>query len=277
MTRAEGLFGAEKGHGSFVKAVCTRMRRRESGPPTKPEERNVLRAFQKNQGAGAPRSSAVDDSRKHRTGDQAAARGPMLKQILGVGGWTLVSRVTGLIRDIVIAAVLGSGVMYEAFAYAFRLPNHFRAIFGEGAFNAAYVPSYAKAEAEGGCRRDTAAFGQRVHAAPWRTSDHPRAGLDLHADARPPHRARPLRAPRRVRPRGDAHAHHLPLSSPHHARDPAHGDAQRLAPLRRRGCGADPPQPLARALRQPLLPVSERRACGRLRRHLVGGACSSSP
>ncbi len=74
----------------------------------------------------------------------------MLRQILGVGGWTLVSRVTGLIRDIVIAAVLGSGMMYEAFAYAFRLPNHFRAIFGEGAFNAAYVPSYAKAEAEGG-------------------------------------------------------------------------------------------------------------------------------
>ena len=109
-----------------------------------------MRAFQKNQVAGAPRSSTVDDLRKHRTGDQAAARGPMLKQILGVGGWTLVSRVTGLIRDIVIAAVLGSGVMYEAFAYAFRLPNHFRAIFGEGAFNAAYVPSYAKAEADGG-------------------------------------------------------------------------------------------------------------------------------
>jgi putative peptidoglycan lipid II flippase len=40
--------------------------------------------------------------------------------------------------------------MYEAFAYAFRLPNHFRAIFGEGAFNAAFVPSYAEAEAKGG-------------------------------------------------------------------------------------------------------------------------------
>ncbi|MFI4996609.1 MAG: lipid II flippase MurJ, partial [Hyphomicrobiales bacterium] len=74
----------------------------------------------------------------------------MLKHILGVGGWTLVSRVTGLIRDIVLSAVLGSGVMNEAFAYAFRLPNHFRAIFGEGAFNAAFVPAYAKAEVEGG-------------------------------------------------------------------------------------------------------------------------------
>ena len=133
-----------------------------------------MRAFQKNQVAGAPRSSTVDDLRKHRTGDQAAARGPMLKQILGVGGWTLVSRVTGLIRDIVIAAVLGSGVMYEAFAYAFRLPNHFRAIFGEGAFNAAYVPSYAKAEADGGAVATRELVGQRVHAAPWRTSGHPR-------------------------------------------------------------------------------------------------------
>jgi putative peptidoglycan lipid II flippase len=74
----------------------------------------------------------------------------MLKSIIGVGGWTLVSRVTGLIRDIVLSAVLGSGVMNEAFAYAFRLPNHFRGILGEGAFNAAYVPAYAKAEIEGG-------------------------------------------------------------------------------------------------------------------------------
>ncbi|MFI5012558.1 MAG: murein biosynthesis integral membrane protein MurJ [Hyphomicrobiales bacterium] len=74
----------------------------------------------------------------------------MLKHILGVGGWTLVSRVTGLIRDIVLSAVLGSGVMNEAFAYAFRLPNHFRAIFGEGAFNAAFVPAYAQAQAQGG-------------------------------------------------------------------------------------------------------------------------------
>jgi putative peptidoglycan lipid II flippase len=74
----------------------------------------------------------------------------MLKNILGVGGWTFVSRLTGLLRDVVLSAVLGSGVMYEAFAYAFRLPNHFRAIFGEGAFNAAYVPAFAKAEVEGG-------------------------------------------------------------------------------------------------------------------------------
>ncbi len=39
-----------------------------------------------------------------------------------------------------LAAVLGAGLNADAFVVAFRLPNHFRAIFGEGAFNAAYVP-----------------------------------------------------------------------------------------------------------------------------------------
>lgn len=101
------------------------------------------------------RESRNDDHDRSRYGVLRARHGAaqlrlMLKSILGVGGWTLVSRVTGLVRDIVLSAVLGSGVMNEAFAYAFRLPNHFRGILGEGAFNAAYVPAYAKAEVEGG-------------------------------------------------------------------------------------------------------------------------------
>jgi putative peptidoglycan lipid II flippase len=67
----------------------------------------------------------------------------MLKKILSVGGWTLLSRVTGFARDILMAAVLGAGPLMDAFTVAFRLPNHFRAIFGEGAFNNAFVPAYA--------------------------------------------------------------------------------------------------------------------------------------
>lgn len=67
----------------------------------------------------------------------------MIRNILSVGGWTLVSRVTGFARDVVMAAVLGAGPVADAFVVAFRLPNHFRAIFGEGAFNTAFVPSYA--------------------------------------------------------------------------------------------------------------------------------------
>lgn len=68
----------------------------------------------------------------------------MLRKILSVGGWTLGSRVTGFARDVVMAAVLGAGPVADAFVVAQRLPNHFRAIFGEGAFNAAFVPTYAR-------------------------------------------------------------------------------------------------------------------------------------
>ena len=67
----------------------------------------------------------------------------MIRSILSVGGWTLVSRVTGFARDVVMAAVMGAGPLADAFVVAFRLPNHFRAIFGEGAFNTAFVPTYA--------------------------------------------------------------------------------------------------------------------------------------
>jgi len=67
----------------------------------------------------------------------------MLRNILSVGGYTLISRLTGFARDIMLAAVLGAGATMDAFSVALRLPNHFRAIFGEGAFNQAYVPTYA--------------------------------------------------------------------------------------------------------------------------------------
>ncbi|RVU16144.1 murein biosynthesis integral membrane protein MurJ [Methylobacterium oryzihabitans] len=73
----------------------------------------------------------------------------MIRSILSVGGWTLVSRVTGFFRDVVMAAVLGAGPVADAFVVAFRLPNHFRAIFGEGAFNVAFVPTYAGLDGSG--------------------------------------------------------------------------------------------------------------------------------
>jgi putative peptidoglycan lipid II flippase len=85
----------------------------------------------------------------------------MFKKILSVGGWTLVSRVTGFVRDVVMAAIMGAGPITDAFVVAFRLPNHFRAIFGEGAFNAAFVPTYGRIhETEGAAR--AAAFADRI-------------------------------------------------------------------------------------------------------------------
>src|SRR5204863_10021589 len=74
----------------------------------------------------------------------------MIERILTVGGFTLASRVTGFLRDILMAAVLGAGPTADAFLVAFRLPNHFRAIFAEGAFNAAFVPAYARIREQSG-------------------------------------------------------------------------------------------------------------------------------
>ena len=75
----------------------------------------------------------------------------MIERILTVGGLTLLSRVTGFVRDIVLAYVLGAGPLADVFFVAWRLPNHFRAIFAEGAFNAAFVPAYARIrEQQGG-------------------------------------------------------------------------------------------------------------------------------
>ena len=61
-----------------------------------------------------------------------------------VGGLTMVSRVLGFVRDILIAAMLGTGAVADAFFVAFRFPNLFRRLFGEGAFNSAFVPLFAK-------------------------------------------------------------------------------------------------------------------------------------
>ncbi len=61
-----------------------------------------------------------------------------------VGGLTLLSRVFGFLRDILIAATLGSSAVADAFFVAFRFPNLFRRLFAEGAFNAAFVPLFAK-------------------------------------------------------------------------------------------------------------------------------------
>ena len=74
----------------------------------------------------------------------------MLRSLFSVGGFTLLSRVAGFVRDILMASVLGRGLLSDAFVIAFRLPNHFRAIFAEGAYNAAFIPLYASLRQQGG-------------------------------------------------------------------------------------------------------------------------------
>jgi len=85
----------------------------------------------------------------------------MIKKILTVGGYTLMSRLTGFMRDIMLAAILGAGPTADAFFVAFRLPNHFRAIFAEGAFNAAFIPAYARVTTQEG-QKAAARFGDRI-------------------------------------------------------------------------------------------------------------------
>lgn len=67
-----------------------------------------------------------------------------------VGLNTLGSRITGFIRDILVAASLGTGPIADAFVVAFRLPNLFRSLFAEGAFNAAFTPLFSRRIEEGG-------------------------------------------------------------------------------------------------------------------------------
>ncbi|SON58416.1 putative peptidoglycan biosynthesis protein MurJ (plasmid) [Hartmannibacter diazotrophicus] len=83
----------------------------------------------------------------------------MLRKLGTVSGLTLASRLLGFLRDVVLAATLGAGPVADSFMLAFRLPNHFRAIFAEGAFNAAFLPTWATAEAKG---EDSATLGAQV-------------------------------------------------------------------------------------------------------------------
>ncbi len=66
----------------------------------------------------------------------------MLRGIITVGGWTMGSRLLGFVRDILIAYLAGTGPVASAFIIANKLPNMFRRLFGEGAFNAAFVPEF---------------------------------------------------------------------------------------------------------------------------------------
>jgi len=74
----------------------------------------------------------------------------LIRSFATVGGYTALSRILGFVREILIAYFVGTGMVADAFFVAFRLPNMFRRIFAEGAFNAAFVPLFAGRLEEGG-------------------------------------------------------------------------------------------------------------------------------
>lgn len=74
----------------------------------------------------------------------------LLRNFATVSAFTALSRVLGFVRDIFLAAILGAGPVADAFLVAFKLPNLFRRLFAEGAFNSAFVPVFARVRAEEG-------------------------------------------------------------------------------------------------------------------------------
>ena len=107
-----------------------------------------------------------------------------------VGSATLGSRILGFVRETLMAAALGAGPMADAFYAAFRFPNLFRRLFAEGAFNAAFVPLFAK-EIEAGGERGRAPLLRRGVRRPLHGAARPddRHGTRHAAAGRDDHRA----------------------------------------------------------------------------------------
>jgi putative peptidoglycan lipid II flippase len=74
----------------------------------------------------------------------------LLKAVATVSGMTLVSRITGFVRDVLVARMFGAGLETDAFFVAFRIPNLLRRLFGEGAFSQAFVPILGEYKAKHG-------------------------------------------------------------------------------------------------------------------------------
>lgn len=68
----------------------------------------------------------------------------LVRSFATVGSWTMISRILGFVREMMFAAFLGTGPVIEAFLIAFSLPNMFRRLFAEAAFNMAFVPMFSK-------------------------------------------------------------------------------------------------------------------------------------
>ena len=76
------------------------------------------------------------------------------------GFYTIISRLLGYLRDVLIAIFLGTSLLADAFFVAFRIPNTFRRLFAEGTFNAAFVPSYSSELVKG--KKKSEVFANKV-------------------------------------------------------------------------------------------------------------------
>ena len=81
--------------------------------------------------------------------DDEADQAPLNRRVGTVAGMTFLSRVSGLIRDVVLAYLFGASAAADLFFVAFRIPNFFRRLFAEGAFNQAFVPVLVQYKTDG--------------------------------------------------------------------------------------------------------------------------------
>jgi len=87
------------------------------------------------------RIMASDEDKSNQTlGTRATSSSALLRATSKIGGWTMLSRILGFVRDILLARVLGAGMLADAFFVAFKLPNFFRRMFAEGTLTVALVP-----------------------------------------------------------------------------------------------------------------------------------------
>lgn len=135
------------------RTLSLRARWRGDGPETQPGRWD---ASQSARGEDHRRASVALCEKAPRTEEAL-----MFRRLASVGGFTLLSRITGFARDVLMAAILGAGPLSDAFLVAFRLPNNFRAIFAEGAFNLAFLPRYAAMREREG-HDNAARFANRV-------------------------------------------------------------------------------------------------------------------
>ena len=149
------------------------------------------------------------------------------------------SRITGLVRESVMARLFGAGLIYDAFMLGFRIPNLTRDLFAEGALSSAFVPTFTEYLANRG-KEEAARLANLVATALIMVVGAlcalgvifaPRSGASAGAGLR--------RRARKIRARRDDDAHHVPVPAAGGAGGAGHGRAERLQHIRRPGAGVD--------------------------------------
>ncbi len=106
-------------------------------PTTMSEPRTATKSITPPHAAGGQLANGEDHD-PH----QAKVAAPLSAAVRVVSGLTLLSRLAGLVRDVVTARMFGTAALGSAFQAAYSLPNLFRRLFGEGALSAAFLPEY---------------------------------------------------------------------------------------------------------------------------------------